>query len=66
MKIVTLRPDQFEKFASNHRYRSFYQTSQYGTLMSKHGYKAIYIGYDECNLVEEWILPFHVLITSGK
>jgi len=44
MKIVTLRPDQFEKFASNHRYRSFYQTTEYANVMSKFGYNVHYLG----------------------
>ena len=44
MKIVTLRPDQFEKFASNHRYRSFYQTTEYANVMSKFGYSVHYLG----------------------
>ena len=44
MKIVTLRPDQFEKFASNHRYRSFYQTTEYANVMNKFGYNAHYLG----------------------
>ncbi len=44
MKIVTLRPDQFEKFASNHRYRSYFQTIEYANIMSKFGYNAQYLG----------------------
>ncbi len=44
MKIVTLRPDQFEKFASNHKYRSFYQTTEYANIMTKFGYNAHYLG----------------------
>ena len=47
MAIIELSRREFDEYAFNHPYRSFYQTSQYGTLMSKHGYKAIYIGYDE-------------------
>lgn len=47
MAIVELNRKEFDEFAIKHPYRSFYQTSQYGTLMSKHGYKPLYIGYDE-------------------
>lgn len=47
MAIVELSRKDFDEFAYKHPYRSFYQTSQYGTLMSKHGYKPLYIGYDE-------------------
>ncbi len=45
--IVELGRREFDEFAFNHPYRSFYQTSQYGTLMSKHGYRPIYVGYDD-------------------
>lgn len=47
MTIVELGKKQFDEFAMNHPYRSFYQTSQYGTLMSKHGYTPLYVGFDE-------------------
>ena len=47
MTIVELVKKQFDEFAMNHPYRSFYQTSQYGTLMSKHGYTPLYVGFDE-------------------
>lgn len=47
MIIVELGKKQFDDYAINHPYRSFYQTSQYGTLMSKHGYSPLYIGFDE-------------------
>ena len=47
MAIIELSRKEFDEYAINHPYRSFYQTSQYGTLMSKHGYKSLYIGYDE-------------------
>ncbi|MBQ1812913.1 MAG: peptidoglycan bridge formation glycyltransferase FemA/FemB family protein [Bacilli bacterium] len=45
--IIELGRREFDEFAFNHPYRSFYQTSQYGTLMSKHGYRPMYIGYDD-------------------
>ena len=35
MKIVTLSPEQFDKFAQNHRYRNYYQSSAYGNVMVK-------------------------------
>ncbi|HOO67757.1 MAG TPA: peptidoglycan bridge formation glycyltransferase FemA/FemB family protein [Bacilli bacterium] len=47
MKIVELDKKQFDDFAIQDKYRSFYQTSQYGTLMSKHGFKPIYVGLDD-------------------
>lgn len=47
MAIIELSMKEFDDYAIKHPYRSFYQTSQYGTLMSRHGYRPIYIGYDE-------------------
>lgn len=44
MKIVTLSPKQFDKFAKNHRYRNYYQTSAYGNTMIKFGYNVHYLG----------------------
>lgn len=44
MKIVTLRPEQFDKFASNHKYRNYFQTTAYGQTMTKFGYKVHYLG----------------------
>ena len=41
MKIVTLSPEQFDKFAQNHRYRNYYQSSAYGNVMVKFGYNTI-------------------------
>ena len=47
MAIRELSKREFDEYAFNHPYRSFYQTSQYGTLMSKHGSKPLYIGLDD-------------------
>lgn len=44
MKIVTLTPTQFDKFGANHRYRNYFQTSAYGSLMTKFGYNIHYLG----------------------
>ena len=44
MKIVTLNPDQFDKYAKKHKYRNYYQTSAYGNTMIKFGYNIHYLG----------------------
>ena len=44
MKIVTLNPTQFTKFSSTHRYRNYYQTTEYGNTMVKFGYNVHYLG----------------------
>lgn len=45
MEIIKLSKEEFDNFALNHKYRSFYQSSQYGTLMSRHGFDDIYLGF---------------------
>lgn len=44
MKLVTLNQQQFNKYASSHRYRNYYQTSAYGLSMLKLGYNVHYFG----------------------
>ena len=45
MKIVKLSAEQFDKYASTHRYRNYYQTSQYANIMVKFGYRAQFLGF---------------------
>ena len=50
MRIVTLSPEQFDKFASKHRYRNYYQSSVYGKTMRKFGFNIHFLGIaDESN-----------------
>lgn len=53
MHITNLSKEQFDQFAFKHASHNFYQTSQYGTLMSRHGFEDIYVGLldDANNLV---------------
>ena len=44
MRIVKLKPSQFDNYASSHRYRNYYQTSMYANVMSKFGYRSQYLG----------------------
>ena len=44
MKIVKLSAEQFDKYASTHRYRNYFQTSQYANVMVKFGYHAQFLG----------------------
>ena len=44
MKIVKINANQFDKFASTHRYRNFYQSSMYAAVMIKFGYHAQFLG----------------------
>ncbi len=44
MKIITLDEQEFDAFASNHRYRNFYQSSAFGKTMEKQGCNIHYLG----------------------
>lgn len=49
MQIIELTKEQFDGFAISHKNRSFYQTSQYGTLMNRHGFFDIYVALIDNN-----------------
>ena len=49
MKIVKLSSTQFDKYTSTHKYRNFYQTSQYANIMVKFGYHAQFLGFADDN-----------------
>ena len=44
MKIVKLTSAQFDKFASSHKYRNYFQSSMYGNVMKKFGYRTQFLG----------------------
>ena len=44
MKIVKLNSEQFDRFASTHKYRNYYQSSMYANVMKKFGYRSQYLG----------------------
>ena len=44
MKIVKLNSSQFDKFATSHRYRNYFQSSMYANIMVKFGYRAQFLG----------------------
>lgn len=68
MKIITLKEQEFDRFASSHRYKNYYQTSSYGKLMSKHGFKTHYIGItDDLNhLIGASLLIYSVVFMNKK
>ena len=44
MQVVLLDDVRFDEYAVNHPNYSFYQSSNYGKFMSKHGYNSYYLG----------------------
>ena len=45
MKIITLTEEEFDKFASKHKYRNYYQTSSYAKIKKTDGYDYHFIGF---------------------
>lgn len=45
MKIITLSGKQFKEFAKTHKYKSYYQTVEYGRLMKIDGYDYHLLGF---------------------
>ena len=45
MKIVTLKPEQFDKFSKKQKYRNYHQTVEYANLMIKFGFSAHFLGF---------------------
>ena len=68
MKIVTLTPTQFDKFAQNHRYRNYYQSSAYGNVMIKFGYNAHYLGIvnDQNKLIGATLIIYKEIFMGNK
>ena len=44
MQIILLDEARFDNFAINHPNHNYYQTSNYGRLMTKHGHNSYYLG----------------------
>lgn len=47
MRIVNISAQEFDIYASTHKYSSYYQSSYYGYLMSNYGLKPMYLGFYE-------------------
>lgn len=68
MKIVKLSSSQFDKFASSHRYRNYYQTSMYANVMNKFGYHTQFLGVvnDENKLIGATLLLYKDVFMNNK
>ncbi len=47
MRIINISAQEFDIYASTHKYSSYYQSSSYGYLMSNYGLKPMYLGFYE-------------------
>ena len=68
MKIITLDEISFDKFASTHKYRNYYQTSAYAKTIKNHGYDIHYIGIidDLGNLIGASLLLYKEVFMNYK
>ena len=68
MRIVKLSSAQFDKYASTHRFRNYYQTSQYANVMVKFGYRAQFLGFanDENKLVGATLILYKDVFMNNK
>ncbi len=68
MRIITLDEQKFDAFAKNHRYRSYYQTSDYGNLIIKDGKKVQYIGImdDDANFIGASLVIYEEVFMGQK
>ena len=68
MKIVKLNAAQFDKYTSSHRYRNYYQTSMYGAVMSKFGYRTQYLGFvnDNNKLIGATLIIYKDVFMKNK
>ena len=68
MKIVTLNPDEFDQFAKVHKYRSYYQTSNYAEVMKHFGFNVHLLGFtdDNNNLIGATLLLFKEVFMGNK
>ena len=68
MKIVKLTTTQFDKFASTHRYRNYFQTSEYANVIVKFGYRAQFLGFvnDQNKLIGATLIIYKDIFMGNK
>jgi len=68
MKLVKLNADQFDKYASSHRYRNYYQSSIYADIMTNFGYRTQYLGIinEEKKLIGATLIIYKDVFIGNK
>ena len=68
MKLVKLNSTQFDKFATTHRYRNYFQSSMYANLMIKFGYHAQFLGIinDQNKLIGATLIIYKDVFMGNK
>lgn len=68
MKIVKLSSSQFDKFASSHRYRNYFQTTMYANVITKFGYHSQFLGIvnDQNKLIGATLIIYKEVFMKNK
>lgn len=68
MKIITITKVKFDAFALQHPYSTFYQTSNYGEVMSHFGFVPNYLGFldDNNNMIGASLILFKKVFFNFK
>ena len=68
MKIVNLNAEQFNAYSNQHKYKSYYQTSQYANLIKQFGYKTQFLGIasDENKLIGATLIIYKEIFMKYK
>ncbi len=68
MRIITISPEQFDRYAKRHRYRNYYQTSVYGNTMRKFGFNVHFLGItdDSNTLIGASLLIYREVFMGHK
>ncbi len=68
MRIVKLSSAQFDRFAATHKYRNYFQTSMYASVMTKFGYNASFLGIvsDDEKLIGATLIIYKDIFMGNK
>ena len=67
MKIQEISKEIFEEFAKNHILKNFFQTSEYGEIMTHSEFSVMYVGgYEKDNLVAASLILYKSIAPSIK
>ena len=68
MRVIAIKPELFEQFSKKHPQASFYQTTEYGNLMSKLDYYVQYLGIidDKKQLIGATLLLYQTVFMNYK
>ena len=66
MKIVELKPDEFDNYAKNHEYANPWQTSNFGKAANALGYDTLYLGFEDGKIIKGCTLLLKKAVYLGQ